>query len=379
MDELKDISVEAEITSDKFPKIKVDLRTPLESTFFWLAGLSVIAMIIAWIISPGDKFDQQWQAIMAVGGIGLILSVALYFNTDNYYIFDLVNKILFIPAKRGYIFPMILFASLAVGLFILTLTQFQTSNRMKYRPLNDYQAAFNIGYSALVEVLADIQSRQWSNRSFKNAPQNRNAALFGGTYNLQVEDHASGEYVFNVKVRVNEIADALKPAETIKEALQVVGIEAGDVKKGDDSRPVADDISLSVAGLPLKPVARLVADIAPKSSYVIKDLRFGGDVAELDADQKLLLDNLAELLNERPDCKIELRGHATGVVGTPESNMTFSILRAQNAADYLQSVGVAADRMTVKGFGMTQPIASNETLEGQAKNRRVEFVLEEEL
>lgn len=348
---------------------------------------------------------------------------------------------LFLPAKRGYIFPMILFASLAVGLFVLTLTQFQTSNRMKYRHLNDYQAAFNIGYSALVEVLADIQSRQWSNRSFKTGPQNKNAALFGGTYNLQVEDHAANDYVFNVKVRVKykekshlfywrmiynpnlldftrlfvpafykdfqdpadiadpdsidaivdeiitrreenrpkvtEIADALKPAETVKEALKVVGIEAGDVKKGDAPRPAAGAISLPVAGLPLKPVARLVADIEPKAKYVIKDLRFGGDVAELDADQKLLLDNLAELLNDRPASKIELRGHATGIVGTPESNMTFSILRAQNVADYLQSVGIAADRMTVKGFGMTQPIASNETLEGQAKNRRVEFVLNE--
>jgi len=349
---------------------------------------------------------------------------------------------LLLPAKSGYIFPMILFASLAVGLFIITLTQFQASNRMKYRHLNDYQAAFNIGYSALVEVLADIQSRQWNNRSFKSGPQNTNASLFGGTYNLQVEDHAANEYMFNVKVRVKykekshlfywrmiynpnlldftrlfvpafykdfqdpadiadpdgidtmvdeiikqreenrpkvaEIADALKPAETVKKALEVVGIEAGDVKKGDATRPPAGMITLPVAGLTLKPVARLVADVSPRANHVIKDLRFGGDVAELDADQKLLLDNLAELLNDRPDCKIELRGHATGVVGTPESNMTFSILRAQNVADYLQSVGVAADRLIVKGFGMTQPIASNETLEGQAKNRRVEFVLNEE-
>lgn len=348
---------------------------------------------------------------------------------------------LFLLGKSGYIFPMILFASLAVGLFIITLTQFQSSNRMKYRHLNDYQAAFNIGYSALVEVLADIQSRQWSNRTFKTGPQNTNADLFGGTYNLRVEDHATSEYVFNVKVRVKykekshlfywrmiynpnlldftrlfvpafykdfqdpadiadpdsidgkvdeiikqreenrpkvtEIADTLKPAETVKEALKVVGIEAGDVKKADDPRPVAGAISLPVAGLPLKPVSTLVIDIAPEANYVIKDLRFGGDEAELDADQKLLLDTLAELLNDRADCRIELRGHTTDIVGTPESNLEFSILRAQNVADYLVAAGVAANRIRVRGFGQTQPIASNETLEGQAKNRRVEFVLNE--
>jgi len=104
--------------------------------------------------------------------------------------------------KAGYIFPMILFASLAVGLLVLTLTQFQSSNRLKYQHLNDYQAAFNIAYSALVEVLADIQSRQWSNRSFKSGPKDRSENLFGGSYNLRVEDHASVEFMFNVKVRV---------------------------------------------------------------------------------------------------------------------------------------------------------------------------------
>jgi len=95
MDDLKDISVDAEINSDKFPKIKVDLRTPLELTFFWLAGLSVVAIVFAFIFSPGEKFDQQWQAVMAVAGICLVFSIAFYFNTDNYYIFDLVNKMMF--------------------------------------------------------------------------------------------------------------------------------------------------------------------------------------------------------------------------------------------------------------------------------------------
>ena len=95
MDDLKDISVDAEINSDKFPKIKVDLRTPLDLTFFWLAGLSVVAIVFAFIFSPGEKFDQQWQAVMAVAGICLVFSIAFYFNTDNYYIFDLVSREMF--------------------------------------------------------------------------------------------------------------------------------------------------------------------------------------------------------------------------------------------------------------------------------------------
>ena len=345
------------------------------------------------------------------------------------------------PAKSGYIFPMILFASLAVGLLIITLSQFQSSNRLKYQHLNDYQSAFNIAYSALVEVLADTQSRQWSNRSFKSGPQNKNADLFGGTYNLRVEDHDSIEFMFNVKIRVSyknknhlfywrmnytpnlldftnlfatafykdfqdpadisdpddidekvdeiisqrnnnrpkviEIVAALKPANTVKKALKVVGIDADGVKQANQPRPAIATINLPVAELGLKTVSKLTADIAPEANFVIKDLRFGGDEAELDADQKLLLDTLAELLNDRPGCRIELRGHTTDIVGTPESNIEFSILRAQNVANYLAAAGVATNRMTVNGCGSTQPIASNETLAGQAKNRRVEFVLNE--
>ncbi|NCB40174.1 MAG: OmpA family protein [Erysipelotrichia bacterium] len=345
--------------------------------------------------------------------------------------------------KSGYVFPLILFATLAVGLFIVTITQFQSSNRLKYQHLNNYQSAFNIAYSALVEVLADIQSRQWSNRSFKTGPKDKSADLFGGRYDLRVENHDTLEYVFNTKVRVAyknkkhlfywrlkynpnlldftslfvpiffedfqnsatipanpdeldelvdkkleqreenrpkviEIAETLKPTPTIKEALKKVGINADNVNHAEQVRPAGTVIDLPLADLALKDLAQLVADIDSEATYVIKDLHFEGDIAELNAEQMLLLDTLAELLQSKPDCKIELRGHTTGVVGTAEGNMIFSIARAQNVADYLQNAGIEADRMTVKGFGRTQPIASNDTLEGQAKNRRVEFVLSED-
>ncbi len=327
-------------------------------------------------------------------------------------------------------------------MFIVTITQFQSSTRLKYQHLNDYQSAFNIAYSALVEILADIQAKQWSNRAFKAGPVDKSADLFGGRFDLRVEDHDSVEFVFNVKVRVSyknkkhlfywrltynpnlldftrlfvpifyedfsgsaavaadpddldnlvdkklkdrddnrpkvkEITDNLKPSTTIEEALKKVGISTDKVRPSDQERPAVTVVNLPAASLPLKDIEQLLADISPETTHVIKALHFGGDVAQLDADQKLLLDTLAEVLKDRPDLKIELRGHTTGVVGTAEGNMEFSIERAQNVADYLVSVGIPANRMTVKGFGRTQLIASNATLEGQAKNRRVEFVLNE--
>ncbi len=337
---------------------------------------------------------------------------------------------------------MILFATLAVGLFIVTLTQFQSSTRLKYQHLNDYQSAFNIAYSALVEILADIQKKQWSNRVFKAGPVDRSAALFGGNFELRVSDHATLEHTFNTRIRVtyknkrylfywrlkynpslldftqlfvpvyyedfanpdnlpfnpddidsvvdqkikdrednqpkvDEIAKKVKTSPSIEEALKKVGIDNEQVKSSGEQRPPAAVVSLPKADLPLKELAMLVEDVAPNVTPVIKELRFGGDVAALTDAQKLLLDNLAEILTARPDMKIELRGHATGVVGTVEGNMLISIERAQNVANYLESLGISADRMTVKGLGQSQPIASNETFEGRARNRRVEFVFKE--
>ncbi|KAF1083023.1 MAG: hypothetical protein GQF41_0790 [Candidatus Rifleibacterium amylolyticum] len=95
MYELNDISVEAEITGDKYPKIKADLRTPLENTFWWLSVLSAVAIGVSFFISGDKRYDMQWQAVMAVAVFCLALFGSLYFNTDNYYIFDLPGKKMF--------------------------------------------------------------------------------------------------------------------------------------------------------------------------------------------------------------------------------------------------------------------------------------------
>ncbi|HNX76255.1 MAG TPA: hypothetical protein PLM07_04335 [Candidatus Rifleibacterium sp.] len=99
MDELNDISVETDFSSYKFTEIKVDLKTPLEKAFWWLTTLSVVAFVIALIISPGEKYDMQWHVIMAFAGVGSVLFCSLYFFTDNYYIFNFVNKKVFYHFK----------------------------------------------------------------------------------------------------------------------------------------------------------------------------------------------------------------------------------------------------------------------------------------
>ena len=79
------------------------------------------------------------------------------------------------------------------------------------------------------------------------------------------------------------------------------------------------------------------------------------------------------LLRDNPKVKVEIGGHSDST-GSDAANMKASEKRAQSAKKYLQDkFNIADDRLTVKGYGATKPIADNKTKEGQAKNRRVEF------
>ena len=86
------------------------------------------------------------------------------------------------------------------------------------------------------------------------------------------------------------------------------------------------------------------------------------------------MDELIGLLKENPTIKIRVEGH-TDSRGSAEENKLLSNNRATTVSDYLQSHGIAAGRLTHQGFGPEKPLASNDTEEGRAKNRRTEFVI----
>ena len=86
------------------------------------------------------------------------------------------------------------------------------------------------------------------------------------------------------------------------------------------------------------------------------------------------LDKLVTQLQTNKTMKIEIIGH-TDNVGDETQNQKLSEVRAKAVVDYLISKKIEKTRLSYKGFGSKQPIASNETEEGRKKNRRVEFVV----
>jgi outer membrane protein OmpA-like peptidoglycan-associated protein len=96
--------------------------------------------------------------------------------------------------------------------------------------------------------------------------------------------------------------------------------------------------------------------------------------AALDTSAYKVLDEVAGVLTEYPKTYVDVMGH-TDSVGSVASNQVLSERRAASVASYLKSRGVQNERVNVRGFGKTKPIASNNTPEGRAKNRRVEIIL----
>lgn len=85
-----------------------------------------------------------------------------------------------------------------------------------------------------------------------------------------------------------------------------------------------------------------------------------------------LLNEVAQVMKDHPNLQIRVEGH-TDSVGGAAMNLRLSQNRADSVREYLINQGVAPDRMEAIGFGLTRPIASNETAVGREQNRRVEF------
>ena len=104
------------------------------------------------------------------------------------------------------------------------------------------------------------------------------------------------------------------------------------------------------------------------------NILFGFDQSTLSDDAKVNLDKLVTVLNHYPDTDIELQGH-TDSKGSESYNQALSERRASEVFYYLSQKGIAGTRMTIKGFGETVPKYNNDTEEGRAQNRRVEFLI----
>ena len=110
--------------------------------------------------------------------------------------------------------------------------------------------------------------------------------------------------------------------------------------------------------------------------FILEDLRFKPNKAELVEGYYASLEKAGEQLKENPDITVTIEGHAAST-GRPDFEMSLSRERAETIKNYLvRSYGVDASRITTVGYGSTKPIADNSTEAGRRQNRRIEYVVD---
>jgi len=126
---------------------------------------------------------------------------------------------------------------------------------------------------------------------------------------------------------------------------------------------------------PPAPVAKPAPPPPPipvKKQIVLRSINFDFDKATLQADALPVLDEAVETLKEAGDVTIVVEGH-TDSTGPEDYNQGLSSRRAGTVRDHLVKGGIAAEHITAEGLGESQPVASNDTRDGRAQNRRVEL------
>lgn len=152
--------------------------------------------------------------------------------------------------------------------------------------------------------------------------------------------------------------------------------EDGVFDRRDRCQGTPEDTPVYHNGCPIKQYAEPAPAPVPQDEVIVLsdlgEVMFAFDSAELTQAATDTLDTVVDKLKGADVVAIRVAGH-TDSVGADAYNQGLSQRRAASVVDYLSSRGVAPDKLSSEGFGESKPVASNDTDEGRAQNRRVEI------
>lgn len=178
-------------------------------------------------------------------------------------------------------------------------------------------------------------------------------------------------------VDLGEARAALETAQADNTALTAENTEVtaeAETCKGflDAARGDLADAEVTILAMSLG--ASSVDETDAGLKLVLQNVTFASGSATLTSDATERLTALVGYLSDNSSVPVKIDGH-TDSAGGDSANQTLSEARAQAVGTYLTSNGIEAGRITTEGFGETMPVASNDTAEGRAENRRVEITL----
>ena len=146
------------------------------------------------------------------------------------------------------------------------------------------------------------------------------------------------------------------------------------LKVDSDGGGMVDGAEIKANKNPLDPKDDLF-DLSKGAKVVLRGINFEFNKARILPESEPVLEKARESLVANPDVTVIISGH-TDNVGNDDYNRNLSLKRAQAVKDWLVAKGISGNRMKVVGKGKSEPVVSNDTDEGRAENRRIEFTVE---
>lgn len=212
---------------------------------------------------------------------------------------------------------------------------------------------FRFGYAQSTQTLKPTETEVLVNvtvTNFENVPRTNDLIIFKGKKNKKVySDTTDTSGKFSILLPKDETYIIL-------------------YKDFTDS---TDYSEMEIPNTPGKFTSELTIQVEPAKVYTLENVFFDTGLSTLKPESYKALNDLVEVMKLKSTLVIEIDGH-TDNTGTAEINQKLSQDRADAVRNYLIKKGIAATRVSAKGFGDTMPVADNSTDEGKAKNRRTE-------
>ncbi len=171
-----------------------------------------------------------------------------------------------------------------------------------------------------------------------------------------ITDARTGEYMIAMSEKIKE--DVIITVKKTENAFSSIVIKAQNATFANPPKP--------------PPIISDVAEVG--KSFVINNIYYNSNSADLMEESKVVLKTFAEYLKTNPKMNIEIQGH-TDNVGSASANQALSENRAYTVKSVLEKFGIEPDRISEKGYGSSKPLTDNSSEAGRAKNRRTEFLI----
>jgi OOP family OmpA-OmpF porin len=182
----------------------------------------------------------------------------------------------------------------------------------------------------------------------------------------------SGQFDWQISFGISIPLGRTRVVERVveREVIREVRVTTPDIDTDNDG--IFDRLDQCPSTLPDALVDATGCLIRESQTIILEDIHFQFDSARLTESSEKHLDGIVASLRVEKDTHFEIAGH-TDSVGSDDYNDRLSQARALSVMRYLAGRGLDSERMNARGYGESQPIETNDTDEGRARNRRVEF------